>query len=1051
MRNRLALKGKARADLGRPAGDGDQRGTTQGWVAGWAEELDQPAGTAGAAAVQGTTTRAAAPEAAAGELLSSGQLVAAFVHNASLVCVYQGPPPTNRAAVQLIEVTSSPKAHPPLPTCKPAVCLSLEAAAVLAGASVPDCGGGPCMPHLLLLTPAARLRLVRLDLEQRHAAVVWDMPSPQAPLLKPLVSIQPGPSVLLPQTSGELWVACKNSAEAPTEQPPGAAPLGLGGLWRLHRLTAEGAGGVLPCMLRPAWLAQSEAEAASSNHSWPEQAAPGPAAVAMDITIAAAALGAGLVLAADPAIAAAADAGRKHNLSYCLVTLSSAPPAFPHAHDHLPQQRRQQQHRGEEGCQLLLTNLMLSADGCPVSSRGAAVQCWEAPAGLAVAPMMSATAQQAKHCMQVQLSAPARQLHLLPGAGTTAGCLLAACGPTVSSTTTICILSTYPALEQLAVLGLEDPACICLPNRLALSHTLEHSQGGSPADGQMVTTALPFAMLSRHPEVSHQPAPAVPAAGASASYAFLPAAHLSLEASQHGQHGTARLDHGVEDTSEDYYTLGVLHQTRQQAAPGGASHLDSEDARRGLLKVVSSLQHRVDAGQSQLASVRQLVQQKQRAVQSAEGVLAHYCRATWSGPGPAPLAGTSMVDGGSTAGPPASRNSIVSGNDLWAARGLRVVALAAEPAGPSSEAGWQLLVELDVPEGLLVDASSAFLVAANPILSTTTLHHRGCWLPSGGSLPGAAAPTAADRSRRLQLSCMLTVQQQVQVQGAGLGKDPAASQSVDVGVVLGSPPSGHDVLSLAGADRSGFIPAGRVSLPWQPHLPFRGPAGRDAPGQQPLEEPPLQHAAAGTCAEDGAALKHPWRHRLDLVVQSGATDLYWLLDALFQQLGLAPLPANRPFCGARHQACYSLPAAATPSPPAAAVPAAYVQITWHSACFAELALQADDQLLLHALGEELTSSMQRAAELVGVIVEVQPSILNEQQAQRAAGAAGSLLAEVDACIDWVEALLREKVALGSQCLRDKLPSDVDGLLIKQDQALVKALVADLAVAELCAI
>ena len=243
---------------------------------------------------------------------------------------------------------------------------------------------------------------------------------------------------------------------------------------------------MLPCMLRPAWLAHSGAGAAASHPSGPQQAAPAPAVVVS------AASGAGQMLAADPASAAAASG--KHTLFYSLVTLSTAPRAFPSAPplvapDHLPHQQsqqQQQQQRQEHGHgQLFLTCLALSADGCPVTGGGPAVQCWEAPAGLAVeplgeavtaaclvppqqqgvpylalatstsqlhllalpaswaglwgdtvspaavgadAPRLSGTAQQAKQHLEVQLSAPARQLHFLPGAGTTSGTSIAAQG-----------------------------------------------------------------------------------------------------------------------------------------------------------------------------------------------------------------------------------------------------------------------------------------------------------------------------------------------------------------------------------------------------------------------------------------------------------------------------------------------------------------------------------------------------------------------------------------------------------------------------------------------
>ena len=343
----------------------------------------------------------------------------------------------------------------------------------------------------------------------------------------------------------------------------------------------------------------------------------------------------------------------------------------------------------------------------------------------------------------------------------------------------------------------------------------------------------------------------------------------------------------------------------------------------------------------------------------------------------------------------------------------------------------------------LLPCRPAALVASSPTHQVSACQQQA---HTRAPAPAAAAPPTQQQQQQqqqeqhqpgsggasVQLSCTLSLQPPPE----------AGPVWVDVAVVLGrsgessgsGAGSGAALQPMAGVAGGLCIPAGRVELP--PGAQAR-PSGSTSRGSTEQEHPPQQAADARG---------RTWQHQVELVVQAGGgADAYCLHEAL-QQLGAAPLPAAEAGAGsgAPQRLAYSL------APPAGGGAAAgrlagLATATWHSPGFAELALQGEDPGALLQLRVQLERGLAAAAAAAGGWATLAPSALEPAAAERAVAAAGALLAETDACVEWVEAVLRERLALGTQHARSKLPTDPAGVLRAQGAALAAAAAADASV------
>ena len=169
MTSRLALKGRG---AGRE-GDGAAvpAGGTRGWLAGWAQEVDETAAASSPLDIDahGAASGEAPAAAAQQQPGPCGPCVLAFAHASRLVTLYQA-----SATEAMVQVSALGAAG----AGEPGAAFAVEAAPLLAGGSVPDYAGGPCRPYLLVLAPKGRLRLLLLQPEQRRSAVVWETDPP---------------------------------------------------------------------------------------------------------------------------------------------------------------------------------------------------------------------------------------------------------------------------------------------------------------------------------------------------------------------------------------------------------------------------------------------------------------------------------------------------------------------------------------------------------------------------------------------------------------------------------------------------------------------------------------------------------------------------------------------------------------------------------------------------------------------------------------------------------------------------------------------------------
>lgn len=218
---------------------------------------------------------------------------------------------------------------------------------------------------------------------------------------------------------------------------------------------------------------------------------------------------------------------------------------------------------------------------------------------------------------------------------------------------------------------------------------------------------------------------------------------------------------------------------------------------------------------------------------------------------------------------------------------------------------------------------------------------------------------------------------------------------------------------------------GRLQLSWQEWL-----RSHSSDERLPSPQPPPQLSRA-------------------LAVSTQQLDLSCLHSIAQQQLGCtaaaADMDADGGSSGSMQRQSYVLPAAPAwqqgSNGLAAAASAATVHITLHGSRLAEVQLQASTTAMLAVLQQQLEVCVQAAAAAAGAPAgdaTVAPSLLAPHQAEAAAAAAGALVQELDASIEWVEALLREKLALGSAERRQRAAPDPSTVRRTQAAALVAA-------------
>ena len=463
------------------------------------------------------------------------------------------------------------------------------------------------------------------------------------------------------------------------------------------------------------------------------------------------------------------------------------------------------------------------------------------------------------------------------------------------------------------------------------------------------------------------------------------------------------------------------------------------------------MRRRVDAGHLQLLCQQTLLQQKQALVARGEAVLAEHCRASWQQPSPTEQLLEQLH---------AQRQGEEEAPEAALARQLRQ--LGAEDATMHSlEAGcsvgqWWLRASVSLPQSLVqqlaAGACRASLLAASPQLGLMCRQQHFTLSSSGSSGSGSsvsgpsAAAAAAAQQQQLSLSALLDVQQ------AGAAQQAAAEPVADVFLLL-EQAGGVDSRAAAlleGPAAAPPVPLGRVQLSWQEWL--------------------QSHAAEAAACTLPVPLPAQQQHSRVLAVSAEQLDLLCLHSIVQQHLGLsAAKPAGQAVAAAAAAAAEagggggtsqsSLYTLTGPMPPgrqqhaangggtvqAAAAPAASVSITQHGSQFAEVRLHASSSQLLEVLQQQLAAPLHQAAAAAGAPADdahLRPSLLSLQHAERQAAAADCLVTELDASIAWVEALLKEKLALSSQARRQKVPPDPAAVRRAQAAALAAMAVTD---------
>eukprot|EP00887_Chlorella_sp_A99_P001427 scaffold8.g1427.t1 len=405
-------------------------------------------------------------------------------------------------------------------------------------------------------------------------------------------------------------------------------------------------------------------------------------------------------------------------------------------------------------------------------------------------------------------------------------------------------------------------------------------------------------------------------------------------------------------------------------ADGAMLTPELENAEQGLRQIVQSMRCQVDEGRVQLAALQRLHAQKQSLLAKGRAVLQHHCQTTWL--------------------PEAARAAAA----VPAADSPRVVSLHAE----CRHGTWELQARVSLPARLAAavraDAGAASLVAASAACALACGKQHGAVGCGDGSGGGAeltlAASLEVEPSQREQL-------------GGGDASWCSDGPWVDVFALLPTPAA-----SGASSAKPGSSPlhCGRVQLRWaewvQSHVARSAPAAADEASCEPSDS------------------RQPWRHARSLAVETEAACLPHLLPELFLRLGFAPRGA----AAAASQRLFQLGPASAPM--------ASLQLRLHGEHFAEVDLGADSWGLLQELERQLRRGVDEGAAAAArgaapgtAGVPPPPSLrtgaaavgattLGAQAAAQQAEAADALVQELDACVAWVEALLRERLALDRQ-------------------------------------
>lgn len=445
--------------------------------------------------------------------------------------------------------------------------------------------------------------------------------------------------------------------------------------------------------------------------------------------------------------------------------------------------------------------------------------------------------------------------------------------------------------------------------------------------------------------------------------------------------------------------------------------------------MASSLRRRLDAGHLQLEAQRRLVHQKQALAASGEAVLAQHCRASWQ-QGQRPDAGEQRL--GSTSGcadvEVRSLQAECAAGQWW----LRAVVArrqAQQLHGSSSKA---------TGSGADTSPCSGLVLLAASTNCSVVCSQQRCavlQLPSEDGQGSRAGSSAADGAPLLELTAALEVQQQGQQDERPLGHMEAEDPWVDVFLMQehtqhassAAASAAAAAAPLAAPPASPPVHLGRVHLRWQDWL-----QGHTRPA---LPQP---------------AQPKRWRHRRALAAASEGVELSCLHRIMQDQLGC--VPAVQP-AGDSEQAgqVYALPGPS--EQPGSGMPCqtAEVSITQHGSSFAEVELRSGSTRVLGVMEQQLARGLAAAALQAGApsdATSLVPSLLSPQHAQQAAAAADALVSELDASIEWLEVLLKQKLAVGSQQRRQRLDAPPDCWAAEAQRRQASALTA-MAVTDAC--
>lgn len=436
------------------------------------------------------------------------------------------------------------------------------------------------------------------------------------------------------------------------------------------------------------------------------------------------------------------------------------------------------------------------------------------------------------------------------------------------------------------------------------------------------------------------------------------------------------------------------------------------------------MRRRLDAGHLQLEAQRRLLHQKRALAATGEALLAQHCRASWQ---QAQHTEADVQVPSSSAGAGIELRSLQAecAAGQWWLRAVVACCHAQQPGGGGSS---------------VASASSGLMLLAASTECSAVCSRQRCTLvqPSGDGQGSGSSTCAADGAPLLELTAVLEVHlhgQQGRQGGRLLGQGQGQPQAGDVWVdvfLLQERSLGVGSGAVAPAAAAPMaappafppVPLGRVHLRW--------PEWLRSHSRPPLPQP--------------EELVH-WRHHRAISAASEHLDLSCLHRILCEQLGCTP-PTEAAAGHASNQAGggqqaavqrYVLPGPSAQHSGSTASEAAEVRITQHDIGFAEVELHAGSTQMLDVLEQQLGRGLAAAASQAGApegAVSLTSSLLSQQHVQQAGAAVDALVAELDASIEWMEALLKQKLALGCQQRRQRpdVPPDCWSAEVQHRQA-----------------